>query len=303
MLCLVPPDVYRRLCEMIGLKYATSKVIPLTADVVRRLKSTVNLITDRITHNETKKNDFNCNVLKCAGCGRLFFGGKGDNDIKLYKEHLHHNPTHRAVVMDPKITRAHWKNEFKIRQQEVNTRYKSFYSVEQKRAYDAVMQGSNIAVFMGVAGSGKSTLVQDLKYLLECVFWQPDEIAVCGSNNATAKRMGLTARTFHSFLGIGPMRSGSKSTWEVTVDHCMQCMKRHVDRLEKVRLVIIEEGLELSSNMLEAFFQFVKDFEWNVIILVNGDVCQGNYREDSAGNSEISFFCEQSQGCKHLSRC
>jgi hypothetical protein len=145
---------------------------------------------------------------------------------------------------------------------------------------------------MGVAGSGKSTLVQDLKYLLECVFWQPDEIAVCGSNNATAKRMGLTAKTFHSFLGIGPMRTAAslKSNWEVTVDHCMQCMKKHVERLKKVRFVIIEEGLELSSNMLEAFFQFVKDFEWNVIILVNGDVCQGNYREDSAGNSEISFF-------------
>lgn len=293
MLCLVPPDVYRRLCEMIGLKYASSEVIPLSADLVQRQKSTVNLITERITRNESdKKNDFNCNVLKCAGCQRLFFGGKGNNDIKLYQEHLLRNPTHRVPLTDPKITRAHWKSEFKTRQQELQTRYRTYYSLEQKRAYDVVMQGCNLAVFMGVAGSGKSTLVQDLKYLLECVFWQPDEIAVCGSNNATAKRMGLTAKTFHSFLGIGPMRTAAslQSNWEVTVDHCMQCMKKHVERLKKVRFVIIEEGLELSSNMLEAFFKFVKDFEWNVIILVNGDVCQGNYREDSAGNSEISFF-------------
>ena len=152
-------------------------------------------------------------------------------------------------------------------------------------------------MFMGVAGSGKSFLVQELRYLLECIFWRKNEIAFCGVTSAIAQRMSPTGTSFHKFLGLRPLPSTAASKgneWDLSVDDCLSHMRKNKtkNRLRLVRVVILEEGLELQSNVLEAYFRYKKEVNWDVITIINGDPCQGNYHEDNVQVAQVSFFAK-----------
>jgi hypothetical protein len=69
-------------------------------------------------------------------------------------------------------------------------------------------------------------------------------------------------------------------------------MRKQTKRLKQVRVVILEEGLELTSNILEAYFRFKIEIGWDVITLVNGDPCQGLYRENDDRTAEVPFFAK-----------
>lgn len=130
------------------------------------------ILIERIRLNKENVNKFDTNVLRCEYCKRLFFGGKGENDVKLFQEHLSKYVHHRLPKENRSICNTEWAYEFEMREREMLAKYEEYYSQEQKRAYDAVLKGQKNLVLMGVAGSGKSTLLQDIKYVLECVFWK-----------------------------------------------------------------------------------------------------------------------------------
>lgn len=297
MLPFISDEIYHRLSTLVGVPYRKSSLALISADHVHKIGTTSSdILTNRICRNGKKGNSFNLNVLKCEGCSRLFFGGRGENDVRLFQEHLRQYPNHRLPDSNQKITAQEWTAEFSTRQKELTARYNTFYSSEQKQAYDAIMQGSATVVLMGVAGSGKSTLIQDVRYLMECVFWRKNEIALCGVTNAIAQRMGINGSSFHRFLGLRPnpkLMSSEIEEWNLSVEHCLQNMRKHKKRLKLVRVVILEEGLELQSNVLEAYFRFKEEIEWDVITLVNGDPCQGIYREGENNVAEVSFFAKK----------
>jgi hypothetical protein len=179
---------------------------------------------------------------------------------------------HRLPNSFKKICSIDWTNEFQNRKKELQTKYNHYYSMEQKQAFDAAMRGQSTLVLMGVAGSGKSTLVQDLRYLLECIFWKKNEIALCGVTNAIAQRMGPNGSSFHKFLGLRPLPptvAQRGEEWNLSVDYCLSSMrnlkKKKKRQLQSVRVIILEEGIELHSNVLEAFFRYVKEIDWDVV--------------------------------------
>jgi hypothetical protein len=110
--------------------------------------------------------------------------------------------------------------------------------------------------------------------------------------------MGINGSSFHRFLGLRPMPGSMRyeseecNKWNLSVEHCLENMRKQKKRLKRVRVVILEEGLELQSNVLEAYFRFTKEIEWDVITLVNGDPCQGMYHENQNNVAEMSFFAK-----------
>ena len=308
MLPHVPSCVFSMLAEVASIPLAlVPRVMPVTPDKVVTPSSLVKLIDERIMQNTVASSDFSKRVLQCLVCKRGFYGGTGINDVELFTKHLKENPSHKiSPGTKVPMTKAQWKNDYEHYLAEAKQRYKDVYSDAQKRAFDAVMTQQKSVLLVGVGGAGKTMLVQDLRKLLNCVFWQLGEVCVCGATNAVTQRTDDSASTFHSFLGIRCIegRTGEPADWNLSVDECLRQMKENAARhksstkskpkaadLLKVRAVIVDEGLEVHSNVMEAFFQYIKEHRLKIIVIVNGDCCQGSYREDQeTGAKEINIF-------------
>jgi hypothetical protein len=300
MLPCVPSRVFSILAEVAGIQLALiPKVLPVTPDKVVTSSSVVKLIDERIIQNTTKSNVYGKRVLQCLFCKRGFYGGTGINNVELFTKHLTQYPLHRIspVTIKLAMTNADWKNDYQYYLANAKQRYRDVYSDAQKRAFDAVMTQQKSVLLVGVAGAGKTMLVQDLRYLMNCVFWQLGEVCVCGATNAVAQRNDDSASTFHSFLGIRCIegKTGEPKDWNLSVEECLRQMKAHLNskagQLLKARVVIVEEGLEVPSNVMEAFFQCIKELSLKIIVIVNGDCCQGTYREDQeTGAKQIHIF-------------
>ena len=58
-----------------------------------------------------------------------------------------------------------------------------------------------------------------------------------------------------------------------------------------MRVLVLDEGLEVPSNLMEAYFRYIKEARLNIISIIAGDVCQGAYQKDQeTGRAENSFF-------------
>ena len=294
MLPPVPSRVYSLMVAAGSVTLAqVPTVSPVAPNQVIKCTSMSSMIDERIKENTTAKNDFGKRVLRCRSCHRGFYGGKGINDTELYVTHLQQFPAHADSVHSPtKMTNNQWCSDYKLLRENVTLRYDSIYNDAQKRGCDVVMTQQKSVVLMGVAGAGKSMLVQDLLPLLRCLFWKKDEVQVCGATNVVAQRTDNSASTFHSFLGIRCEEDDhGQPQWNFSVEKFLEKLKPKKDFIKKVRVVIIEEGLEVPSNLMEAYFRHINENCLNIITIVNGDCCQGAYREDDqTGKTETNFF-------------
>ena len=301
MLPLVPSRVYSLLAAVGGVSLAQfSTVTPVAANQIIENSSTYSLLEERIIQNSTERNNFSQRVLRCRKCDVGFYGGKGINDVALYGTHLKLFPSHALSqnTTDTKsatqMTNQQWSSDYKALQNTLKQRYDSMYNDAQKRGYDVIMNRKKSVVLMGVAGAGKSLLVQDLLPLLRCVFWKIDEVQVCGATNVVAQRTDDKGSTFHSFLGIRcDEDENGRPQWNFSVEQYTQKIQEKKEFLKKVRVVIIEEGLEVPSELMEAYFYYIHVNRLNIITIVNGDCCQGAYREDEQTHQkELSFFAQ-----------
>ncbi len=273
------------------------KILPVIPQNVITLQATCRTINDRIIENKTLKNNFGLRVLRCRCCGMCFYGGRGLNDNQLFKYHLKENPSHAVGSSNnEKMTNSQWFQDYCYRMSNVRKKYEHVYDVDQRRAYDAVLSDQSSVLLLGIAGSGKSWVVQDLLYVLRCLFWKKNEVHVCGATHAVAQRMENTASTFHSFLGIrcDQDETGAQK-WDFSVDEYLQKIrslkKSRKNNLATVRVVVLDEGLEVPSNLMEAYFRYIQEAGLNIISIVAGDVCQGVYREDQeTGRRQNTFF-------------
>ena len=83
--------------------------------------------------------------------------------------------------------------------------------------------------------------------------------------------------------------------WNFSVDEYLQKIRLHSknkkSKFKSVRVLVLDEGLEVPSNLVEAFFRYLKEARLNIISIIAGDVCQGTYKENQeTGRKEKSFF-------------
>jgi ATP-dependent DNA helicase PIF1 len=109
----------------------------------------------------------------------------------------------------------------------------------QRSAFEVLKGPGNVFV-TGIAGSGKSFLIQH--YLRD---QDRKECPVLASTGAAAILVG--GRTFHSFFGLGIMQGGLEATIERAVSN-----KRVVRRLKKTKALIIDEVSMLSGTTIRA---------------------------------------------------
>jgi hypothetical protein len=300
MLPSCPSRIYKILAEAGGIVLERiSTVLPFTSqEVMTTSTDLVQMIDDRIRENKCSKNNFGTNVLRCRTCGQCFYGGKGINDNQLFKQHFTEHPDHAiGPTNGEKISNAQWYSDYKTRESDITFKYQTLYDSSQKRAYDAIFREQKSALLLGIAGSGKTMIVQDLLHMLRSLFWRKNEVRVCGATHAVSQRMEhQQASTFHSFLGI---RCDYDDTglrqWDFSVDEYLQKIRLHSknkqSKLASVRVLVLDEGLEVPSNLMEAYFRYIKEARLNIISIIAGDVCQGAYREDQeTGRTENSFF-------------
>ena len=296
MLPPVPGRVYSLLAAYGGISLPQSPTVsPVAANQVETIETPSTPIIDkRILDNTTASNDFRKRVLRCRTCDLGFYGGKGINDTELFVTHFEQYPAHASVTSARTMTNQQWCSDYQALLTTVKQRYDSMYNEAQKRGYDVIITQQKNALLLGIAGAGKSLLVQDLLPLLRCLFWKKDEVQVCGATNVCALRADDLGSTFHSFLGIRCEEDGNGGKkWDFSVEECLQKIQMKKGFLKNVRVVIIEEGLEVPSALMEAYFHFINVNRLNIITIVNGDCCQGAYREDDqTGQVETSFFAQ-----------
>ena len=301
MLPPVPSRVYSLLAAVGGVSLAQCPTMsPVAANQIIENSSTISLIEERVLQNSTVSNNFGTRVLRCRSCDLGFYGGKGINDVALYRTHLKQFPSHALhpgadltlAKSAKKMTNKQWSSDYNALQETLTQRYTSMYNDAQKRGYDAIMNRKKSVVLLGVAGAGKSLLVLDLLPLLRCVFWKKDEVHVCGATNVVAQRTDNKASTFHSFLGIVCYEDDhGRPQWNFSVQQYLKKIEEKKEILKKVRVVVIEEGVEVPSDLMEAYFSYIHLNSLKIVTIVNGDCCQGAYREDEQTHQkETSFF-------------
>ena len=294
MLPVCPSRIYILLAEAGGIVLERiPTVLPLTIQEVISVNS-VQIIDDRIRKNTSSVNNFGRNVLRCRTCGQCFYGGKGINDDQLFKQHFKEHPDHAvAPTIGEKMSNAQWHFDYKARESCLLLKYQNIYDSSQKRAYDAIFREQKSVLLLGIAGSGKSMFVQDSLYLLRSLFWKKHEVRVCGATHAVSQRMeNQQASTFHSFLGVRcDYEVTGEQRWDFSVEEYLQKIRAQSQNLANVRVVVLDEGLEVPSNLVEAFFRYIKEARLNIISIIAGDVCQGTYKENQeTGRKEKSFF-------------
>ncbi len=308
MLPPVPSRVYPLMAAVAGVSCAQFPTVsPVAANQIIENSVRSSFIEERIIQNSTAANNFFQRVLRCRTCDLGFYGGKGINDVALYGTHLKLYPSHAltqhksvaktATQMNSsatEMTNKQWTSDYRALQHTLTHRYTSLYNDAQKRGYDVIMNREKSVVLLGVAGAGKSLLVQDLLPLLRCLFWKIDEVQVCGATNVVAQRTDDKGLTFHSFLGIRCDEDDQgRPQWNFSVKQYLQKIEEKKEFLKKVRVVIIEEGCEVASDLMEAYFYHIHTNGLKIITIVNGDCCQGSYREDEhTHKKETSFFAQ-----------
>jgi hypothetical protein len=260
MLPVCPSRIYILLAEAGGIVLQQIPTVsPLTIQEVISVNS-VQIIEDRIRENRSSVNNFGRNVLRCRTCGQCFYGGKGINDNQLFKQHFKEHPDHAvAPTIGKKMSNAEWYSDYKTRESNMALKYQNFYDSSQKQTYDAVFREQKSVLLLGIAGSGKTMVVQDLLYLLRSLFWKKNEVRVCGATHAVSQRMEhQQASTFHSFLGIRcDYEETGEKRWDFSVDEYLQKIRAQSKNLASVRVVVLDEGLEVPSNLVEAFFRYL----------------------------------------------
>lgn len=115
----------------------------------------------------------------------------------------------------------------------------------QKNGLAALEANQNVFI-TGIAGTGKSTLIQTFIKDLD-----PKDFPVLASTGAAALILG--GRTFHSFFGLGIMAGGP----EITIEKALR-NRKIVSRLKKISGFILDEVSMIPGTVLNTAERIVK---------------------------------------------
>jgi len=164
------------------------------------------------------------------------------------------------------------------------------FSKEQKYAFDRFLQGHNLFI-SGPGGTGKTHLIKHLVNHMESYGLK---YQVCAMTGCAAVLLGLSARTLHSWAGMG-LASGPKDI----IIRKMTSNKKAVDGMRKTRILIVDEVSMMSKKLFEivdSALRIVKKIDkpfGGVQVIFTGDFFQlppvGN-----SGDEESGMFCFES---------
>jgi cytidylate kinase len=124
---------------------------------------------------------------------------------------------------------------------------------------------------IGVAGSGKSVVLNEVAKVLNCIFFQDGEILMCAATGLLAEYFNPSASTVNSAIGAYPPAYGGEQNWNQSVEQWKNWIQGHGKITNNLKVLINTEVYAQSSNMLQALLEIRRDKEQKFICLLDGD--------------------------------
>jgi hypothetical protein len=247
-------------------------------------------MNDRILKNQAElPQELSKHIMKCVGCGMLHFGASNNEALRL---HLVKSPA--CIVSDWEsrklVTSADWCRAYK----QVIEDYEKFIetsSVEQRESCDSVLKFGSGLLAIGVAGSGKSVVLNEVAKVLNCIFFKDGEILMCAATGLLAESFNDAATTVNSAIGAYP-EFGTEPNWNLSVKEWSDLIQTHGKITSNLKVLVNTEVYAQSSNMLQALFEMRLDNDGlKFICLMDGDPPQPMHEDEQEDHSSNRQMC------------
>ena len=177
------------------------------------------------------------------------------------------------------VTGAIWEKDYLRRKNKLK---KALYgngnaaSEEQRKAYELLFgseefKARNVCL-VGIPASGKTWISKKLSKLLQCIFFQPEEVLRCAPLGRVACNFHPDARTIHHTLQLRP--NGQNRYPESLADLSTHLKALPQQTLTQLKAVIATEAFMCTGPHLEALLTHIKKANPNCIFLFDGDSLQ-----------------------------
>ena len=149
-------------------------------------------------------------------------------------------------------------------------------SEEQRKAYELLFgseefKARNVCL-VGIPASGKTWISKKLSKLLQCIFFQPEEVLRCAPLGRVACNFHPDARTIHHTLQLRP--NGQNRYPESLADLSTHLKALPQQTFTQLKVVIATEAFMCTGPHLEALLTHIKKANPNCIFLFDGDSLQ-----------------------------
>ena len=243
-------------------------------------------MNNRIIKNRAEsEEELSKHIMKCVGCGHLYFGASNKEALQL-----HHVESPSCIASDwqrrKTVTCEDWFQAYK----NVIELYEKFIdtcSDEQREACESVLKFGSGLLAIGVAGSGKSVVLNEIAKVLNSIYFKDGEILICAATGLLAQYFNDSATTVHSAIGAYP-DFGTEANWNLSVQQWSDLIQRHGKVNSTLKVFINTEVYAQSSNMLQALFEMRSDYEGlKFICLMDGDPLQPMHEDDSEDHRQL----------------
>jgi hypothetical protein len=144
---------------------------------------------------------------------------------------------------------------------------------------------------IGVAGSGKSVVLNEVAKVLTCIFFKDGEILMCAATGLLAENFNDAASTVNSAIGAYP-QFGTEPNWNLSVKEWSDLIQMHGKITSNLKVLVNTEVYAQSSNMLQALFEMRRDHDGlKFICLMDGDPPQPMHEDEQEDRSSNHQVC------------
>ena len=248
-------------------------------------------INDRTLQNKKETTaELSNHIMKCAGCGRLHFG---DSNKQALQAHFESSPSCQTSKWNEKapVTSTDWIAAYNC----VMEDYSNFLetsSRDQKNACESVLKFGSGLLAIGVAGAGKSVVLNEIGKVLDCIFYKKGEIIRCASTGLLAEDFNDSASTVNKAIGAYPnFGTNPDANWNLSVTEGRDLIVEHRKVTAQMKVFINTEVYAQSSNMLQAMLELRRDKKLTFICILDGDPPQPMHEDDSDDIASNHHLC------------
>ena len=156
-------------------------------------------------------------------------------------------------------------------------------NTEQQAVLEEVKDGKNVFI-TGAGGTGKTFLIHEIKRQLET---SGKKVAVTSLTGMAALLIGASARTIHSWAGIG---TGARSVDELH-DFIRKCQPKVREAWRTTNTLIIDEISMMSDEMFEKLDELARRLRWKPEKAFGGlqIICLGDFYQLPPINTKFVF--------------
>jgi hypothetical protein len=248
-------------------------------------------INERTLQNQKESTDtLSSHIMKCAGCGRLHFGNSNKQALQA---HLESSPSCQSSKWKEKspVSSADWINAYTCVMEDYS-KFLETCSSDQKHACESVLKFGSGLLAIGVAGAGKSVVLNEIGKVLECMFYKEGEIIRCAATGLLAEYFNDSASTVHSAIGAYPdFGTNLDAKWDLSVKDWRQLIEKHGKVKSQLKVFIDTEVYAQSSNMLQALLEMRRDNDLKFTCILDGDPLQPMHEDESEDASSNRQLC------------